>query len=154
MPFKTCGRSAFELCLIRKQEKPGFYDKECLLDDIKSVAHFKQRCKKRWIHLYKSEQQILHKMRGEACCKNKHKVTWLMRWNSFLKIFRKLYVMETTLTPIVPLATWKVFKDRLHDRYFPAKFLKLFRILFNLRDNCDQLPFELPRPLRSNTSPL
>ena len=27
VPFKTCGRSAFELCLIRKQEKPGFYDK-------------------------------------------------------------------------------------------------------------------------------
>ena len=62
--------------------------------------------------------------------------------------------MEATLTPSVPLATWNVFKDRLHDRYFPAKFLKLFRILFNLRDNCDQLPVELPRPLRSDTSPL
>ena len=30
-------------CCISNQEKPGYYDQECLLHNIKSGAHFTQR---------------------------------------------------------------------------------------------------------------
>ena len=57
----------------------------------------------------------------------------------------------------VQLAAWKVTKDRLPHRYFPAKFLKLVTtpILTERQPINDQLlPVKLPRQQRGNTSPI
>ena len=55
--------------------------------------------------------------------------------------------------PGVQVAAWNVTEDKLYHRFFSANFLKLITILSYSSDNCIQLPLELPRPLRANTSP-
>ena len=55
-----------------------------------------------------------------------------------IAIFRKAYVVETTLIQVYRLQPENVSENRLYHRFFPANFVKLLTILSFLSDNCDQ----------------
>ena len=56
--------------------------------------------------------------------------------------------------PGVQFAAWNVTEGKLRQIYFSATFLKLLATSILQSDNCNQLPFNLPRLLRGNTSPI